>query len=126
MILVIIHHHILEYLKIIIIGRIRAISTSKIRKIIVIRKNRIEKGNRDEFIGSNPHSNGEVFSRSFIVFFDNKEAINITIIAIIKTIIDIIYKVIIIYTKIFSPYDWKSYILIYYINLSTSSINRNI
>lgn len=107
-------------------GRIRAISTSKIRKIIVIKKNRIEKGNRDEFIGSNPHSKGEVFSRSFIVFFDNKEAINITIIAITKTIIDIIYKVIIIYTKIFSPYDWKSHILIYYINLSTSSINRNI
>jgi hypothetical protein len=87
-------------LKIIIIGKINAISTSKIKKIIVIKKNRIEKGNREEFIGSNPHSKGDVFSRSFIVFFDNKEAKIITIIAIIITIIDIIYKVIIIYTKI--------------------------
>jgi hypothetical protein len=107
-------------------GRIRAISTSKIKKMIVIKKNRIEKGNREEFIGSNPHSNGEVFSRSFIVFFANKEAKYITIIEIINTIKDIKYKFIITYTKIFRPYDWKSYILLYYISLSTSSINRHI
>jgi hypothetical protein len=125
-ILVKVHHHKLEILKIIIIGKISAISTSKIKKIIVIRKNRIEKGNREEFIGSNPHSKGEVFSRSFIVFLERSEAKVITTIEIIKMINDIKYKVIIIYTKNFSPYDWKSYILIYYINLSTSSINRNI
>jgi hypothetical protein len=116
----------LENLKIIIIGKIRAISTSKIKKIIVIRKNRIENGIREEFIGSNPHSNGEHFSRSFVVFFESKEAKIITIDAINITIIVIIDKFKIIYTKIFSPYDWKSYILIYYINLSTSSVNRNI
>ncbi len=46
------------------IGKIKAISTSKIKKIIVIKKNRIEKGIRDEFIGSNPHSKGDDFSRS--------------------------------------------------------------
>lgn len=116
----------LEILKIIIIGKIKAISTSKIKKIIVIKKNRIEKGSRDEFIGSNPHSKGDVFSRSFNDFFESKEARYMTIIATIIIIKAIKYKVIIIYTKNFSPYDWKSYILIYYINLSTSSIDRNI
>ena len=112
--------------KITIIGRISAISTSKIKKIIVIKKNRIEKGKREEFIGSNPHSKGEHFSRSLYDFFDSKDANNITIIAIVITIIDMINKLIIIYTKLISPYDWKSYILIYYINLSASSVNRNI
>lgn len=125
-ILVKVHHHKLENLKIIIIGKIKAISTSKIKKIIVIKKKRIEKGKREEFIGSNPHSKGEVFSRSFIVFFANNEARYITTIEIIKTIKDIKYKFIITYTKIFRPYDWKSYILLYYISLSTSSINRYI
>jgi hypothetical protein len=94
------HHIKLEVLKIIIIGKIRAISTSKIKKIIVIKKNRIEKGRRDEFIGSKPHSKGDVFSRSFIVFFANNEARYITTIEIIKIIKDIKYKFIIIYTKI--------------------------
>ena len=83
-ILVKIQVKILDILIIIIIGRIRAISTSKIKKIIVIKKNRIEKGRRDEFIGSNPHSKGDLFSRSLLVFFDNKEAkIIITIVIII-------------------------------------------
>lgn len=67
----------------IIIGRIRAISTSKIKKIIVIRKNRKEKGSRDDDFGSNPHSNGEHFSRSASDFFDKIEASNITTIEII-------------------------------------------
>jgi hypothetical protein len=44
-------------------GNIKAISTSKIKKIIAIKKNRKEKGSRDELKGSNPHSNGELFSR---------------------------------------------------------------
>lgn len=126
MILVNVHHIILEILKIIIIGKIKAISTSKIKKIIVIKKNRIEKGNREEFITSNPHSKGDVFSRSFNDFFERIEARYITIIATIIIIKAIKYKVKIIYTKIFSPHDWKSCILIYYINLSTSSVNRNI
>lgn len=54
----------LEELMIIIIGKIKAISTSKIKKIIVIKKNCKEKGRRDEEKGSNPHSKGEFFSRS--------------------------------------------------------------
>ena len=104
---------ILEDFKIIIIGKIKAISTSKIKKIIAIKKNWIEKGIREVFIGSNPHSKGEAFSRSLILFFDKKEASPITIIEINKVIIPIINKLKIIYTKIFSPYDWKSYIHLY-------------
>lgn len=52
-------------------GSRRAISTSKMMKIIAIRKNRRENGSREEDLGSNPHSNGDLFSRSIIVFFDN-------------------------------------------------------
>lgn len=88
-----------EKFMIIIIGKINAISTSKIRKIIVIKKNRIEKGIRDEFIGSNPHSKGEHFSRSLFVFFDNSDARNITINEIKKMIMAIINKLKITYTK---------------------------
>lgn len=40
------------------------ISISKIIKIIPSKKNRREKGIRALFLGSNPHSNGEDFSRS--------------------------------------------------------------
>lgn len=50
-------------------GSKRVISTSKIKKIIAIRKNRKEKGKRADPLGSNPHSKGEFFSRSLIVFF---------------------------------------------------------
>lgn len=53
-----------------IAGIIRAISTSKIMKIIAIRKNRIEKGIRGELKKSNPHSNGDHFSRQLILFFE--------------------------------------------------------
>lgn len=100
-----------------IIGKISVISTSKIKKIIAIKKNRREKGNRAEFLGSNPHSNGEFFSRSIVVFFDRNVAIVITMIEIIKInkLIKKVYKIIYIKIK-FKPYDWKSYILLYYIN----------
>lgn len=82
---------------IIIIGISKAISTSKIKKITAIKKNCNLKGNRAEFLGSNPHSKGEFFSRSIKVFLDNILAINITnieiiiIIVLIKKIIKIIY-----------------------------------
>lgn len=101
----------LENLIIKIIGRINAISTSKIKKIIVIKKNRSEKGIRDDDFGSKPHSKGDAFSRSTIVFFDKIEANNITIIEI-NIIIKLIVKIEkIIYTIIYRPYDWKSNIL---------------
>jgi hypothetical protein len=53
-----------EWIKIIGIGIRRTISISNTIKITASRKNRVENGIRAELIGSNPHSNGEVFSRS--------------------------------------------------------------
>lgn len=49
-------------------GRRRAISISKTRKITANKKNRSENGRRALFFGSNPHSKGEAFSRSFVDF----------------------------------------------------------
>ena len=91
----------LDDFKVKIIGRISAISTSKIRKIIAIKKNRIEKGKRDEFIGLKPHSKGDNFSRSEIFFFPRMVDKAITMKAIIKMIHAIINKFKIIYIKIF-------------------------
>lgn len=45
-------------------GISRTISMSNTRNKIARRKNRIENGMRDVWLGSKPHSNGEVFSRS--------------------------------------------------------------
>lgn len=81
------HHTKFETFKIIIVGKISAISTSKIKKIIAIKKNRIEKGSRAELIGSNPHSNGDDFSRSTITFLARIDARVITTLLIIKIII---------------------------------------
>ena len=80
----------LDIFKVMIIGRISAISTSKIKKIIAIKKNRIEKGKREELNGVNPHSKGESFSRSLFFFFAKREESHMTINAIIKMIRDII------------------------------------
>ena len=77
----------------------------------MIKKNRKENGNREDDFGSNPHSNGEAFSRSTIVFFERIEANSITTIEINK-IIEVIVKIDkIIYTINNRPYDWKSNIL---------------
>lgn len=90
----------------------KVISTSKIKKITAIKKNWSEKGNRAEDFGSNPHSNGDLFSRSVKVFFEIKLAINITIILIKKIIKAIMNVVMIIYTNLFRSFDWKSKIII--------------
>ena len=45
-------------------GRSNTISISNTKKITARRKNRIENGSRALFLGSNPHSKGEDFSRS--------------------------------------------------------------
>ncbi len=42
----------------------RTISISNTIKMMANRKNRMENGNRAVLLGSNPHSNGEDFSRS--------------------------------------------------------------
>jgi putative AlgH/UPF0301 family transcriptional regulator len=77
-----------------------------------MRKNRIEKGSREEFMGLNPHSKGDNFSRSIIFFFDRIDERSMTINAIINKKIEVINKLKIIYIKFFKPYDWKSNILI--------------
>jgi len=95
-------------------GNKRVISTSKIRKITAIKKNRRENGNRAVPLGSKPHSKGEFFSRSEIVFFDNKEAIAITTVEITKIIIIAEDKIIIVFSKsLLSPGGWKPPILLY-------------
>lgn len=66
-----------------IIGTNNVISTSKIKKINLIKKKWILKGGRLFDIGSNPHSNGEAFSRSWGVFLDIKKFIIIKMIEII-------------------------------------------
>lgn len=102
-----------------IIGKIKAISTSKIKKIMAIKKNRIEKGRREELKGLKPHSKGESFSRSLTFFFASKVERIITIDAIIKIKQDINHKFKIIYINlIFLNLMIGSHIyLLYYINL---------
>lgn len=75
----------------------KVISMSKIKKIRLIRKNWILKGKWLEEIGSNPHSNGDIFSWSIKDFFEinifkniRKEEIIIRI-NVVKIIIIIIY-----------------------------------
>lgn len=83
-----------------IMGKINAISTSKIKKIIVIKKKCSENGIRAEDFGSNPHSKGDDFSRSIKDFFDSKID-NIIIIFEINMIINEMNIIkIIIYIKI--------------------------
>ncbi len=55
-------------LKLAEIGRIKAISTSKIKNKIEIVKNRREKDKDFTERGSNPHSKGDIFSRSLVFF----------------------------------------------------------
>lgn len=88
-----------DKLIVIIMGKIRAISTSKIKKMIAIKKNRMEKGNREEEKGLNPHSNGESFSCSINDFFLNNEERIITIKEIQNIKKDKINKFSIIYIK---------------------------
>lgn len=78
-------------------GKIKAISISKIKKIIVIKKKCNENGIRADDLGSNPHSNGEFFSRSINDFLERIIDIIIIIFEIIIIIIDIIIIKLIIY-----------------------------
>ena len=67
----------------------RVISISKIRKISLIKKNWILKGRRFLEIGSNPHSKGEIFSRSWKDFFEIKKFNIIKILEIERRMIKI-------------------------------------
>jgi len=64
----------------------RTISISNTIKMIAKRKNRIENGIRAVLLGSNPHSNGEDFSRSWFDRVFNIHAIKITASGIIIAI----------------------------------------
>lgn len=92
-------------------GKRSAISTSKIIKITAIKKNRDEKGSRAEFFGSNPHSKGDLFSRSSFIFFE----INVvsTMIAADNKMVTVAADMVIIITcLVFHKFlDWKSSIL---------------
>jgi len=109
--LIIIHDLMLDVIKVIGIGSNSAISTSKIMKITAIRKNRDEKGRRAEFFGSNPHSNGDLFSRSSLIFFDINVASIIMTDDSMMVIVAAIVIVIIIYLVFHKFLDWKSSIL---------------
>lgn len=63
------------------IGNRRTISISKIKNRTANKKNRVENGIRAEDLGSNPHSNGEDFSRSLFDFIARFHARKMTKIA---------------------------------------------
>jgi hypothetical protein len=110
--LIIIHDLMFDVIIVIGMGSNRAISTSKIMKITAIKKNRDEKGSRAEFFGSNPHSNGELFSRSSLFFFDTNVASIIMIDDNKMVIVAAITVIIIIYLAFHKFLDWKSSILL--------------
>ena len=94
--LIIIHDFMLGVDIIIGMGNSNAISTSKIVKITAIKKNRDENGRQAEFLGSKPHSNADLFSRSSLIFFEISVANNIMVddnrIVIVDAVIIIIIK----------------------------------
>lgn len=97
-----------------IIGIKSVISTSKIKKINLIRKKWILKGGRLLEIGSNPHSKGDIFSRSWNVFLDMKKFMNIKIIEIIINMNEYNIIIIIIYINWFKFFNWKLNVINYY------------
>lgn len=84
------------------IGRSRTISTSNTMKIMANRKNRIENGMRAVFLGSNPHSKAEDFSRSECErIFKNSLRANVKIATVVAMIVNRRGRIIIWKLKIF-------------------------
>ena len=84
------------------IGRSKTISTSNTIKMIANRKNRIENGIRAVFLGSNPHSNADDFSRSlFVRIFRNHDSVNVRIATVDAIIASVSGRIIIRKLKIF-------------------------
>lgn len=81
-------------------GIIIIISISNTRNRIAIRKNCEEKGDRDDLFGSNPHSKGEIFSRSIILFF-------LTTIHNVINKIEIVINIIIVNVLIHITFSYK-------------------
>lgn len=65
-------------------GRRRTISMSNTRNRTARRKNRRENGSRAEDLGSNPHSKGELFSRSLNLRYESNKVAEVTAIGRIK------------------------------------------
>jgi uncharacterized membrane protein len=66
------------------VGIRSTISMSNTMKITASKKKRVENGIRAEFIGSNPHSKGDVFSRSTVLRIYVNDAIVKIIIGSVK------------------------------------------
>lgn len=94
-------------------GISKVISISKIKKISLIKKNWILNGKWLDEIGSNPHSNGDIFSWSVIDFFEIKIFKNIRKKEIIIKISIVIIIIIIIYIKLFKYFNWKLNVMYY-------------
>jgi len=109
--LIIIHDLMFDVIMVIGIGSSSAISTSKIMKITAIKKNRDEKGSRAEFFGSNPHSNGDLFSRSSLIFFEIRVVSTITADDNRMVTVAVVMVISIIYLVFHKFLDWKSSIL---------------
>ena len=117
---------ILDRLIIIARGSNSVISTSKIKKITAIKKNRRENGRRADPFGSNPHSNGEFFSRSIIVFFASNEAIIITAILIINVSVTDNKIIIIAFSRNILDFLVGSQMYYYTKKATSSSVDRDI
>lgn len=104
------------------IGKIKVISTSKIKKITATKKKCSEKGTRAEDFGSYPHSKGEPFSRSifFFIAITAFKAIKMTDSSILKDVI------IIIIFSLIGLFNWKLNLLFYNKNIRPSSINIDV
>jgi len=119
-----IKNHLFRFLilKIIIIGIKIVISTSKIKKIIVIRKKWIEKLIRGLERGSNPHSKGEIFSNSLGDFLFRIRVKKIIILEITIRILNIVNIREIIYINLINLFNWKLNILCILYKLCSSSV----
>jgi len=105
-------------------GSRMVISTSKIKKMIAIRKNRRENGIRLDEKGSNPHSNGDDFSRLVNVFFLSIEAVSAMMVEINSVVIDAMMIGIIISLKVLNLVFGRHPYLFYTREIETSSVNR--
>lgn len=98
---------------------------SKIKNRTAIRKNWIENGIRADDFGSNPHSKGDIFSRSIVIVFEIMVHIIINPMEIIIANVNEI-KILIITSSLLRSFDWKSNILFILKKLTTSSVNCDI
>jgi hypothetical protein len=100
--LIIIHDLMLEFNMVIGIGNNSAISTSKIIQITAIKKDHDVKCGHEEFFGRNPHSNGDSFSRSSLIFLEIKvvnammvaDSKMVTVVALVIIVVIIIIYVV--------------------------------